>query len=271
MTDTYAVFGNPIKHSLSPQIHANFAAQCGHDISYQKQLVEIGKFAEAVREFFSTGGKGLNVTVPFKEEAFELADELSQRAAAAEAVNTLIFKNDGSILGDNTDGAGLIWDLQENLNWTLKEKKILILGAGGAVKGILLPILNAGPTNVTIANRTVAKAENLADRFSEFGNLNCSDLDIHEGYFDLVINGTAASLDGQLPFKALQAVNSSTAFYDLVYAKTDTPFMAWAREEVSAHNISDGLGMLLGQAAESFFLWRGVRPGCKQLLDSLSK
>lgn len=272
MTDRYAVFGNPIKHSLSPSIHSEFARQCEQDIDYQKILVDMGGFDKAAKEFFASGGKGLNITVPFKEDAYRFADELSERASAAEAVNTLIALEDGTIRGDNTDGAGLLWDLQERLNWQLKEKNILILGAGGAVKGILLPLLNAKPKKITIANRTVSKAAALVDKFSANGTLISCGLDINgDENFDLVINGTAASLGGDLPFKTLTAVDKTTAFYDLVYAKEDTAFMSWARKSVGASSISDGIGMLVGQAAESFYLWRAVRPKPGELIELLSK
>ena len=261
MTDKYAVFGNPIEHSKSPDIHRQFAEQTGQDLSYSKQLVAEDGFEAAANEFFANGGRGLNITVPFKQDAYAYVARTTSRARRAGAVNTLTLEADGTILGDTTDGIGLVGDIVHNLGWEIRHKKVLILGAGGAVRGVLEPLLEQQPQHVVIANRTVDKALQLAKGFAEFGYLlGCGFDMLGEQQFDLVINGTSASLQGDLPPLPDSLINpdAGTACYDMLYGAEPTPFMKWAAERGAL--VSDGLGMLVGQAAESFALWRGVRP-----------
>jgi shikimate dehydrogenase len=256
MSDRYAVFGNPIAHSKSPRIHALFAAQTGQALTYEAILAPLDGFAEAVTAFRREGGRGANVTVPFKEQAYALCDRLSARAEAAGAVNTLKFEADG-VLGDNTDGVGLVNDLAGNLGLALEGRRILLMGAGGAARGVVLPLLEKGPAALFIANRTAAKAEELARRFS-FPTLVGGGYEALAGRrFDLVINATAASLAGDLPPLPAGLFADGALAYDMMYGK-DTPFLAFARGEGA--RCADGLGMLVEQAAEAFHLWRGVRP-----------
>jgi shikimate dehydrogenase len=256
MTDRYAVVGNPVAHSKSPQIHAEFARQTGQDMVYERLLAPLDGFAQTVEAFRQAGGKGLNVTVPFKEEAFRYAPRKTDRAAAAGAVNTLKFEN-GDISGDNTDGAGLVHDLTVNLKQALGGKRILLMGAGGAARGVIGPLLAEQPAALVLANRTVGKAQQLAELFGgKFEAVSYEELAGQR--FDIVINATAASLKGELPPLPEDIFNPGALAYDMMYG-TETPFMAWARAH-GAEKISDGLGMLVEQAAESFFLWRGVRP-----------
>lgn len=268
MTDCYAVFGNPIKHSKSPEIHQCFAEQFGHDISYRKQCVEIDEFKETVKQFFADGGKGLNVTVPFKEQAFEVATELSPRAQLAGAVNLLMPTGNG-IKADNTDGFGLVLDITENLGWQIKGKRILVLGAGGAVRGVLLPLLEQKPSEIVLANRTVEKAETLASLFAEYGTINARAFwEEDETPFDVIINGTSASLQGDIPKLNPHTVSRHTCVYDMVYGDKPTPFMQWASQQ-GAQYTADGLGMLVGQAAESYRLWRGVMPDISRVIKKI--
>lgn len=268
MTDRYAVFGNPIAHSRSPDIHARFAAATGQSIRYDRQLVELGHFDQAAREFLAQGGKGMNVTVPFKEDAFGFADQLTERAEMAGAVNTLALREDGSVLGDNTDGAGLVRDITANLRWPLLGKRVLLLGAGGAVRGVLEPILAAQPLSVTIANRTRQKAVDLAQVFAARGQVRGCGFDELDGSFDLLINGTSASLAGELPPLPNDLLAPGACCYDMMYGREPTVFMSWAAEQGAAA-VADGLGMLVEQAAESFFLWRGVRPETGSVIEWL--
>ena len=271
MTDRYAVVGNPIAHSLSPRIHAAFAALTGEDIRYDKLLAERDGFAEFAREFFASGGCGLNVTVPFKLDACDFADHLTERARAAGAVNTLKKQGDGSLLGDNTDGAGLVADIRDNLGWDIAGKRVLLLGAGGAARGALLPLLAEQPALLYIANRTAAKALKLATEFAGLGepgaNLGGGGYDTLAGRFDLVINATAASLGGEVPPLPEGIFAPGARAYDMVYGAEPTPFMRWAQQCGAA--VADGLGMLVGQAAEAFYLWRGVRPEVAPVLQQL--
>jgi shikimate dehydrogenase len=270
MTDKYAVFGNPIEHSKSPDIHRQFAEQTGQDLSYSKQLVAEDGFEAAANEFFANGGKGLNITVPFKQDAYAYVARTTPRARRAGAVNTLTLEADGTILGDTTDGVGLVGDIVHNLGWEIRHKKVLILGAGGAVRGVLEPLLEQQPQHVVIANRTVDKALQLAKGFAEFGYLlGCGFDMLGEQQFDLVINGTSASLQGDLPPlpDSLIDPDAGTACYDMLYGAEPTPFMQWAAERGAL--VSDGLGMLVGQAAESFGLWRGVRPETAPVIANL--
>lgn len=265
----YAVMGNPVAHSKSPQIHSAFARQCGLRIDYRAIQVDRGGFAQAVANFRAADGQGLNVTVPFKVEAWRLAARCSERAQLAEAVNTLSWDDDGLLLGDNTDGAGLVTDLLENLNCQLGRRRVLLIGAGGAARGVLGPLLAAGPERVLIANRTADNAVALADRFGHLGEvLGCGFEAVAGAGFDVVINASAASLAGDLPPLAADVVAEAALVYDMAYGDEPTVFMAWARAQGAAV-VSDGLGMLVEQAAESFLLWHGVRPETAPVLRSL--
>ncbi|MBT7307456.1 MAG: shikimate dehydrogenase [Gammaproteobacteria bacterium] len=269
MGDRYMVVGNPIEHSKSPQIHTLFAEQTGEELSYTKLKVEHGTFVTVVNQFQQAGGRGLNVTVPYKHEAWEAADERSPRAELAGAVNTIELREDGSRFGDNTDGVGLLQDLTKNNHLDIKEKKVLVLGAGGAVRGVLEPLLAERPLQLTIANRTAARAEALAELFAEYGNIDGGGYDELDGqHFDLVINGTAASLQGQLPPLPFDLLAEGATCYDMMYSREPTPFMLWGRE-YGADKVLDGLGMLVEQAAESFYLWRGVRPETGRVIKVL--
>ncbi len=266
--DRYAVIGNPIAHSKSPLIHAAFAEQTGESLSYTAELVEIGKVAEFVHEFMQHNGRGLNVTVPFKQDAFELADTLSDRARRAGAVNTLLLDNN-IIYGDTTDGTGLLNDLVKNHEQSLKGKRILVIGAGGAVRGVLEPLLLENPERLVIANRTVEKAQQLAHDFAAFGNISACGFDqLESQQFDIIINGTSASLSGELPPLPENILAQQACAYDMMYAAEPTVFMQWASQQ-GATSVFDGLGMLVEQAAESFFLWRKKRPETRSVIDQL--
>ncbi len=257
--DQYAVFGNPIAHSKSPFIHSHFAEETGQALTYTAILVERGNFPNAVAAFRATGGKGLNVTVPFKAEAYAIAEAHSSWAMRACAVNTLYFV-DGRLYGDNTDGVGLLRDLTHNLGLSLSGARVLILGAGGAAQGILQSLLMASPRSVFIANRTPIRAHELARRYSDLGLVAGGGFDsLGEAQYDLVINATSASLQGETPPLPDGLLAEGVWCYDLMYAATPTPFLRWATEH-GAEKVADGLGMLVEQAAEAFFLWRGVRP-----------
>ena len=255
--DQYAVIGNPIAHSKSPDIHARFAAQTKQGMSYDKLLAPLDGFVEAVRAFVQAGGKGLNVTVPFKLEAFALATTLTPRARAAGAVNTLKFEN-GSMLGDNTDGIGLVNDIVRNAGVAIAGKSVLLLGAGGAARGALLPLLDERPARLVVANRTHAKAVELVHRFDNNPFLRAGDFGELEDVFDIVINATAASLSSEVPPVSPRVFGPHTLAYDMMYASEPTAFMRFATQHGA--QARDGLGMLVEQAAESFNLWRGVRP-----------
>ncbi|WP_188704803.1 shikimate dehydrogenase [Silvimonas iriomotensis] len=263
----YVVIGNPIAHSKSPQIHAAFAAQCAlADFSYERLLAPLEDFAGTVRRFVADGGKGCNVTVPFKETAFALADQLTDRAAVAGAVNTLKLQDDGSLLGDNTDGAGLVTDVLRHT--TLTGKRVLVLGAGGAARGVLLPLASAQPASIVVANRSAAKAVDLAALLQAHASgvaLTGCGFDGIQGEFDVVINATSASLGGErVPLPAGVFATGALA-YDMMYGKDETAFLAQAREAGVAQRI-DGLGMLVGQAAEAFRLWTGRAPDVEPVL-----
>lgn len=257
MTDRYAVIGNPIAHSKSPEIHARFAAQTGQDICYERLLAPLDGFAACVHAFIRDGGRGANVTVPFKLEAYALATELTERAQAAGAVNTLSFE-DGRIRGDNTDGAGLVTDIVSNAGFAMHGKRVLLLGAGGAARGVVLPILHEQPAELVIANRTLHKAEALAQQFQGYSQFYAKQFDALDGRFDLVINATSASLAADMPPLAASLFGPGALAYDMMYGKEPTVFMRFAMEQGAA--VRDGLGMLVEQAAQSFLGWRGVRP-----------
>ena len=267
--DQYAVMGNPIAHSKSPMIHALFAKQTGQVLGYGAILVELGQFNEAVQAFREQGGKGLNVTVPFKRDAWRLVDERSPCASLAGAVNTMVMREDGTLYGDNTDGVGMVRDIRENLGIEIAGKRVLILGAGGAVRGVLGPLLEERPAEVMIANRTPERAQELADAFEDKGEVAGSSFrDLDGVRYDIVINGTSASLKGEVP-PLPEGILSRNAFcYDMMYAAAPTAFMQWADEE-GCERIADGLGMLVEQAAESFKLWRGVRPDTAPVIKAV--
>lgn len=268
MTDRYCVFGNPVAHSRSPAIHAAFAAATGQALTYEARLAAVDGFREAVFNFRAEGGKGANVTVPFKEEAFRLSTRLSPRAERAGAVNTLAFAAN-EIHGDNTDGAGLVRDIEVNLGFSLAGKRILLLGAGGAARGVIAPLLACKPAALTIANRSADKAEALAQQFSDLAAVDAGNFAKTAGRrFDAVINATSASLSGEaLPLPAGIFAPGSLA-YDMMYGKGETPFLTLARAQGAAH-LADGLGMLVEQAAEAFLVWRGVRPDSQPVLAAL--
>lgn len=256
MIDHYVVIGNPIAHSKSPQIHMQFAQQTGQAMHYERLLAPLDDFVATVRDFFARGGRGANVTLPFKLEAFAFAQERTARAQAAGAVNTFLIW-DGRIIGDNTDGVGLVRDIQINAGIPLADKRVLLLGAGGAAQGVIWPLLEQGPTRITLCNRTPGKAEHLVRQFAH-PRLHACSLDALTDAYDIVINATSAGLAGDvLPLPA--SVFSAGAFaYDMLYAAQPTLFMQLAQSHGATTR--DGLGMLVEQAAESFYLWRGVRP-----------
>ena len=270
MTDQYAVIGNPIEHSKSPRIHSLFAHQTDQDMVYDRILGKPGHLAQDVSTFLSQGGKGLNVTVPFKENAWRLADKLSDSAATAEAVNTLILLPDGRLLGENTDGIGLVRDLSRNNGIRLKGLNILILGAGGATRGVVRPMLNERPTSLIIANRTASKARKLIQQLADQEAAEGCGLDQLNGKkFDLIINATSAGLAGEVPKIPDGIVAEGGCCYDMMYGFEPTAFVEWGRKQGAAKTL-DGLGMLVEQAAESFYLWRGVRPDTRPVIHSLT-
>ena len=268
MPDLYAVIGNPVAHSKSPLIHTAFAQQTGQDLVYETLLAPADGFAATAAAFRERGGRGLNVTLPFKGEAFRFATRLSARARAAEAVNTLKFDSH-EISGDNTDGAGLVNDLERNLGCRLRGLRVLLLGAGGAARGVVEPLLERQPVRPVLANRTLDKAQRLAQSFG--GALEASTYAALAGrQFDLVINATSASLAGELPPLPPGIFAHGALAYDMMYGRGETPFLVFARSEGAASR-ADGLGMLVEQAAESFFIWRGVRPDSAAVLQQLRR
>ncbi|MBU6950208.1 shikimate dehydrogenase [Hahella sp. HN01] len=267
--DMYAVVGNPVSHSKSPKIHGMFAQQTGESLEYTAIQAPLDSFRETVEAFFIGGGKGLNVTVPFKEQAWKIVSERSHRAELAGAVNTLL-QRDGRLFGDNTDGEGLVRDICINQGVALSGKKILLVGAGGAVKGVMAPLLDEGPASIVVANRTVSKAEDLARIFGRNGSVSACAFEDLQGPFDVVINGTSASLVGDIPPLPDAVIASHTFTYDMMYSLRDTAFVAWAKAR-GAGQCCDGLGMLVEQAAAAFYLWRGVRPDTAPVLAALRK
>lgn len=263
MTDLYAVIGDPIAHSKSPLIHRLFAEQTHQDLAYEAIRVDTDDttFQWAIADLKNRGYKGLNITVPFKLDAFESADQLSPRAQSAHAVNTFIFNDDGTTSGDNTDGIGLVNDIELNGLRSFKDQKVLILGAGGAVQGILEPLLGKQPGLVHIANRTAQRAIVLGKRFTTPITITGSGWeDIPEIQYDIIINGTSASLEDKLPPISDKLIAEDSLVYDMMYGDKPTVFMDWAKQAQPNCQTMDGLGMLVGQAAEAFYLWRGVRP-----------
>ena len=269
--DPYGVVGHPVGHSLSPFIHALFARQTGQAMVYRLYDVGPEEFSGFVAGFFDRGGRGLNITLPHKIVAVEAANELTARAAHAAAVNTLALRDDGTILGDNTDGAGLVRDLCDNLGLVITHRRILIIGAGGATRGILAPLLGLAPTAVVISNRTPERAQALAAAFADLGATQGVGFeDVGDEPFDLVINATSASLSGEIPPLPQGAIGRGTVCYDLAYGRSATAFVDWARARGCAQALQ-GWGMLVEQAAESFRLWRGVRPATTAVLAALKE
>ena len=267
--DRYAVIGHPVQHSRSPFIHARFASQCAQSISYTTIDATPQEFEPVVRAFFAGGGRGLNVTLPHKEAAARLAGRLTPRAELAGAVNVLAL-DEGSLLGDNADGSGLVADLVDNHGIAISGRRLLVLGAGGAARGIIAPLLEHGPAELVIANRNLDRARELSQRFTGLGQVRASGYDpLPPHAFDLVINATAASLAGELPPLPPGIVDSHSICYDLAYARDSTPFTRWAKHRGCAGAFM-GLGMLVEQAAECFLLWRGIRPDTAPVLSELA-
>ena len=262
----FGVVGHPVEHSKSPQIHRLFAQQCGLELEYMAIRLDRGGFVQGVHNLQAGGVCGLNVTLPFKEEASQLCDHVSDRAEIAAAVNTLCFREEGDIYGDNTDGVGLVTDVQENLGLRLRGRRLLLLGAGGAARGVLQPLLEAGPKQLVIANRTAEKARQLAVAFAGYGPVEAVGLDHLSGcHFDLVVYATSASLSGETPPlpDALFAANALA--YDMMYGDDPTVFMQWAKDH-GAEQVSDGFGMLVEQAAASFYLWNEIKPQTEEVI-----
>lgn len=265
----YGVVGHPIEQSRSPFIHGMFAKQTGQAMIYRRHDVTGDQFREWVRQFFLNGGRGLNITVPHKVVAADLADELTPRALRAGAVNVLAVQNNQRLLGDNTDGIGLVRDLTENLGLTITRRRILIIGAGGATRGAIAPLLALEPIEVVVANRSPERAIELVRSFEDLGSIRgCGFGDLSMGVFDVVINATSASLSGNVPQIPPDVLSATTACYDMAYCKHDTPFMSWARRQ-GCETVAQGWGMLVEQAAEAFALWRGVRPETAPVLAAL--
>ncbi|MEE9158541.1 MAG: shikimate dehydrogenase [Gammaproteobacteria bacterium] len=269
--DNYCVMGNPVAHSKSPLIHAAFAKQTGESIVYQAIFVERRRFPSALDAFQRAGGKGLNVTLPFKQEAWSLAQHRSQHANRACAVNTLWFDERGERHGDNTDGAGLVKDILINHSGCIKGRDVLVLGAGGAVRGILEPVLAEGPVRLVLANRTVRKAEELISLFADLGELRACGYDaLNSERFNLIINGTSLSLEGKVPPLPDDILMPGGWCYDMMYADEPTAFVRWA-DAHGAEKALDGLGMLVEQAADSFQLWRGIRPDTGPVIEAIRR
>lgn len=268
--DRYGVMGYPVSHSRSPVIHRLFALQTGHALQYELLQVPPDKLEDSIQQFIRTGGRGLNITVPHKTEVTRFVNQLSERASNAGAVNTLAFE-DGEVFGDNTDGVGLLRDLIGNLELDLNGANILILGAGGATRGILAPLLEVQPASITIANRTLTKARALAEQFSGVGPINaCRFREVsRRAHYNLIINATSAGLTGEIPPYPEAAVSADSFCYDLSYGLTPTPFSRWALEHGARQSVM-GWGMLVEQAAESFHIWRGVHPDTAAVLSQIS-
>ena len=267
--DKFAVFGNPIKQSKSPIIHTLFAQQYAQHIEYRAVRVELDDFVQATSRFFEGGGAGLNITVPFKHEAFALAHRNSERSLRAGAVNVLTLADDGLIDGDNTDGIGLIRDLIANLGWTVQGLRVLLVGAGGAARGVLEPLLRERPRELLVVNRTAARAAELAVEFAGIGPLEGGAFDlIGTRQFDLIINATSAGLSGAMPELPSSMLTECSCCYDMVYGAEPTPFLRWSADH-AAGAVSDGLGMLVEQAAEAFYIWRQLRPETRSVIDQL--
>jgi shikimate dehydrogenase len=268
--DRYAVIGHPVAHSRSPWIHAQFALQTHQTLSYSAIDMAPDELPVRLRRFFDEGGRGLNVTVPHKQAVLPLLAELSDRARVAGAVNTIIAGPNARLHGDNTDGAGFVRDLTHNLKLDIAGRRVLMLGAGGAARGLMAPLLALEPAELLIANRSPARAAELAQRFNDHGPVrSCAFMELVGG-FDLIINATASGLEQQLPPLPVAVLEAAGACYDLAYAGGETRFVRWAREHGVARS-ADGTGMLVEQAAESFLLWRGVRPDTAPILAAFPR
>ena len=267
----YAVFGNPVSHSKSPLIHSLFARQTNIHLHYQAIEVPVDAFPVYLNAFAAQSGKGLNITVPFKQAAYNACQVLSNAANKAQSVNTISCDDSGQNHGDTTDGNGLLNDLTINNDVVIKDRSVLVLGAGGSVRAILEPLCNAQPQTLVIANRTLSKAEQLAEQFSDLNNIEVSAFnELDQWQFDLIINATSSSLSGELPPLPDSILKPGACCYDLMYAETDTVFMQWARAQGAA-KVLDGIGMLVEQAAESFLIWHGVKPETVPVMQALRK
>jgi len=267
----FVLFGHPVSHSWSPFIHGLFAKQFDHVVDYKLKDVEPGDFRHAVINFFVEGGGGANVTLPHKPAAAEIVNDLSARAERARAVNTIVRRSPTELFGENTDGVGLVTDLTRNLGLSLRGSRLLILGAGGATRGVLAPLLEQEPREIRIANRTPERAKRLRDEFSDLGEISASGFpQVDDRPWDVVINATAASLSGDVPELPPRAIGRDTVCYDMAYGRGDTAFMRWASERGSARTCK-GWGMLVEQAAESYLLWHGVRPATKSVMTALER
>ena len=269
--DQYGVAGHPVSHSWSPFIHGMFAKATAQNMVYRLFDVAPATFRRDTLKLFAGGVRGINVTLPHKQSAADLVNELTPRAERAGAVNTIAFFDDTSLLGDNTDGLGLTADLERNLGLTLTNKRILILGAGGAVRGVLGPLLEREPKEVVVANRTLDRARKLAEDFADMAEIKiCNFADTKGPPYDLIINATSASLQGEMPQMPVGLVGEETVCYDMAYGRGHTPFTLWGRS-LHAARTTKGWGMLVEQAAESFLLWRGIRPDTKPVLEALAQ
>ena len=269
--DQYGVVGHPVAHSWSPFIHGMFAKECEQDLVYRLYDIDPADFRRETLRLFTSGVKGLNITLPHKASAAELVNDMTPRATRAQAVNTILLQQDNSLLGDNTDGIGLIRDLRDNLGLELENKRILILGAGGATRGILAPLIDTQPSALVIANRTPERARNLAAAFADICDIQACEFKAVQGPpYDLIVNATSASLQGQMPEMPAGLVSEESVCYDLAYGRGHTPFTLWAKSLYAAR-VCKGWGMLVEQAAESFFLWRGVRPNTHSVLEALTR
>jgi len=269
-TDRYGVVGHPVAHSWSPFIHGMFARETGQAMSYRLFDITPQEFEPRVRDFFTLGGRGLNVTVPHKSAAVKIANELTPRATHAGAVNTLALQKDGKILGDNTDGVGLVRDLCDNLGLVIIRRRILVLGAGGATRGIIAPLLALEPAQIVIANRTRERAEILAENFAKLGPVRGMAMVELSEQFDVIVNATSASLNGEVPAVPAAVIGPETMCYDMAYGKADTPFTRWALD-LGCARAFQGWGMLVEQAAESFRVWRGIKPSTASVLTAIKE
>ncbi len=267
----YGVVGHPVAHSWSPFIHGMFAKATGQQITYRLFDILPANFRREILQLFADGVRGLNITLPHKQAAAEIVNELTPRASRAKAVNTLMLRDDATLLGDNTDGAGLTRDLEHNLNFDLANKRVLILGAGGAVRGVLAPLMEHRLLELVIANRTPARARALADEFADLGPISgCSFSEVRGPHYDLILNATSASLQGEMPEMPVGLVGEDTLCYDMAYGRGHTPFTLWAKA-LHAKRTTKGWGMLVEQAAESFYMWRAIRPDTQPVLEALSQ
>lgn len=264
---SFAVIGHPIAHSKSPQIHALFSAQTGIPVRYERLLAPLDTFEQTLHDFFQAGATGANITMPFKERAYQSVDELSERASLAGAVNTVKRLEDGRLLGDNTDGIGLLSDLQR-LGLVTSQDRVLLIGAGGASRGVIQPLLSYG-CSLVVTNRTFAKAEALATLFQPLGSINALPLEAMEGqHFDLIINATSSGIAGEIPSLPTSLITETTRCYDMFYQAELTPFLTWCQQQ-GATQLADGFGMLINQAAHAFYLWHGILPDTTPVIEQM--